>query len=81
MAKQGDERAPQERDTPSCEECERRRLAFEKRAYQWLETITWTDDELRKILAFLDYHRSRSERRAFIETLRRRLWWILTNMK
>lgn len=39
------------------------------------------DEELRNTIAYLDYHRARSERRAYIETLRRRLLWIVTNLK
>lgn len=30
---------------------------------------------------FLDYHRSRSEKREYIEALRRRLVWLRHNMK
>jgi hypothetical protein len=64
-----------------CHECESKRKECEERSYRWIETIATMDEELRNTIAFLDYHRARSERRAYIETLRKRLLWIATNLK
>ena len=63
--------AVKERDP--CEECFRKRLACEERSSRWIKALAWIDDEIELTIAFLDYHRARSERRAYIEALRKRL--------
>ncbi len=64
-----------------CPECFRKRRECEERAARWITTLCWVDDELTLTINYLDYHRARSERREYIEALRRRLVWLRQNMK
>jgi hypothetical protein len=64
-----------------CDECEGKRRACEERAQRWIRTLAWVDDEIGLTLNFLDYHRQRSEKRAYIEALRKRLLWLRQNMQ
>jgi hypothetical protein len=41
----------------------------------------WVDDELAIVISYLDYHRARSERREYVEQLRKRLLWLRHNIK
>ena len=68
-------------DSDSCKSCEAKRLACEQRAHRWIDTLAWVDEEIGMTINFLDYHRSRSEKREYIEALRRRLVWLRHNMK
>lgn len=63
-----------------CDDCERKRRACEERAARWIQTLAWLDDEIGLTINFLDYHRARSERRAYIEALRKRLLKIREEM-
>ncbi len=64
-----------------CDECLKKRLACEQRAARWIQTLAWVDDEIGLTINFLDYHRARSERRAYIEALRKRLVRLREEMK
>lgn len=73
--------APAVQEQGDCDECHRKRRACEERAARWIQTLTWLDDEIGLTINFLDYHRSRSERRAYIEALRKRLVQLRAEMK
>lgn len=62
-------------------ECERKRIACEERSARWLQTCMFCDEQLRSLLTYLDYHRARSERREYVERIRRKIAWMLTQMK
>lgn len=62
-------------------ECEGKRREAEERGLRWIETLAQVDEDIRRIVTYLDYHRKRSERREYIETLRRRLVCLLKRMK
>jgi hypothetical protein len=64
-----------------CDECNGKRQACEERAARWIATLAWLDDEIGLTISYLDYHRARSERRQYIESLRKRLLWLRQNMK
>lgn len=68
-------------DDDPCTECLKKRLACEERAARWIQTLAWVDDEIGLTINFLDYHRSRSERRAYIEALRKRLVKLREEMR
>ena len=62
-------------------DCEGKLKASEHRAQRWLSTNAYCDDQLRFLLAYIDYHRARTQRREWIEKLRHRVWLILEGMK
>ncbi len=62
-------------------DCEQKRRACEERSERWLQTCMFCDEQLRFLLAYIDYHRARSEKREYVERIRRRIAWMLTQMK
>lgn len=62
-------------------DCEQKRIACEERSARWLQTCMFCDEQLRFLLAYIDYHRARSERREYVERIRKRIAWMLTQMK
>lgn len=62
-------------------DCEQKRIACEERSARWLQTCMFCDEQLRFLLAYIDYHRERSERREYVERIRKRIAWMLTQMK
>jgi hypothetical protein len=64
-----------------CSECFHKRRACEERAARWIQSLMWVDDELGIVISYLDYHRARSERREYVEQLRKRLLWLRHNIK
>lgn len=53
----------------------------EQRSYRYLKASVFADEQLRLLLTFLDYHRARSERRAYIEQVREKIAWIIATME
>jgi hypothetical protein len=74
---------PSSQEQPSHQQadCEQKRIACEERSARWLQTCMFCDEQLRFLLAYIDYHRTRSERREYVERIRKRIAWMLTQMK
>ena len=68
-----------ETNCKTCLENEAKRNACEQRAERWLVSCTWTDGQMRLLLSFVDYHRKRSQKREWVETMREKILWILEN--
>lgn len=64
-----------------CAACQRKLVDCEQRSYRWLKASVFADEQLRLLLTFLDYHRARSERRAYIEQVREKIAWIIATME
>lgn len=65
----------------ACATCQQQLSECEERSRRWLKSTVFADEQLRLLLTFLDYHRARSERRAYIEQAREKIAWILSTME
>lgn len=63
-----------------CRECEAKRRECEDRARRWVASNAFCDEQLRYLLNYIDYHRDRSERREWIEKLRKKIQWIIDHI-